>query len=153
MSNKPPVRQAPSTQAALDRSIEKDAEHFFRPDPDVSLWRQDREEMRSLTVEEINLHRDARKWRPTHNKNGVAVVSHHSNRERAIEAFMYSPPAKLTEEQEKLLAPGQVAIERAPSLPQEQEEYSWNPWLALLIRIVVLAIPLAALSWLVLRGK
>lgn len=151
--NKKDVKQASSTRAILDRPVEKDAEHFFRQDPDFHVWKQDHEEMRSTTVEEVYLHRDARKWRPTHNKDGVGIVKHSENREKAIEAFMYSPPAKLTEELAQLLAPDQVVIEPTPSLPGEQEEYSWDPWLAFLIRFAVVVVPLAALGWFVLRSK
>lgn len=149
--------QAPSTLATLARDPKEDEAWFNRPIPtNAQIYDEDgliHIRLRTLEPIEIYLHKGARKWRSTHDKDGgAAIVRHSENRERAIDAFIYSPAAKLTEGQEQLLAPKQVAIEPTPpTLLQEQEEYGWDPWLAFLIRFIVLVAPLAALGWMVLH--
>jgi len=98
MSKKDYDKQAPSTRATLDRDPNKDAEHFFRALPTESDWKRKLVE-RSISPQEMYIHQDARKWRPTHDKDGVATIVASEKRDKAVEAFMYSPPAVLSAEE------------------------------------------------------
>jgi hypothetical protein len=124
--------QAASTQAILDRPVEQDAAHFWRPLP--KDWKANKDAdpenlaqvtgQRDFTPEEIVISEDIR--HKGRNSLGDAVSlgasSVEPNRKvMAIEAFTYTPPTPLAKEQMTLL----TAI--APITPAKPVEYKPQP--------------------------
>lgn len=94
--------QAPSTQATLDRDPALDEAHWNRKNPDELEWKREVVE-RVVTAKEVLIEEEIR--RKGRNTLGASTMGSVDpvKKSKGIEAFVYSNPANLTEEQKKKL--------------------------------------------------
>ncbi len=116
--------QAASTQSAITaqktRKPEDDIDHLLRPMPLEQDWKRDHEIKRDISPEEFMLHKSIQRSE----KNIIGQSDKGSvdseKRQKGIEAFTYSKPAVLTQEQIKKLTKLQEII-NTPLEPEANE--------------------------------
>jgi hypothetical protein len=126
MSDKYIKDQQPSTKATLNRDPSEDAAHFFRGDP--KDWKREVGEkaMRPLSLDEVLVmtrHRQKGGY-----KRDSTTITHNEAREKAIEAFLYTPAAVLRPEEQALVMPETTVIEPTPKLPVEEAKPYVGRW-------------------------
>lgn len=132
--------QAPSTQRTLERNELDDITYWSRPLPPPEKWKanpsaktiEERVQPRPLDPREIELFERTRR-RPK-NSEGSSIKSSVTPllRERAIEAFVYTPPARVTEAEVKARAVNLVEYKSEP-LKEVWVELPW--WKAIFHRL------------------
>lgn len=123
----PSTIQEPSTRAILERDPSKDEEHWNRPLPDEVDWKRDYTDLRNITPDEYIIFNA---MRHAANRNEIGKTNESSideeKREKGIQAFTYSRPADLSQEDKerivKLIGIESKPIEYVP--PKKERWYS-----------------------------
>jgi len=129
-----PTAQQPSTQAILARPKEDDEKHWLRPLVDCQIENPDGTidvGERPVTIEEVS-HVEATRRRPK-NSTGQSEKSAAGEeaKENAVNAYLCSPPAVLSEEELKRVSKPkayetQPMVITAPPLPKPSDKTFWT---------------------------
>jgi hypothetical protein len=127
-----PNAQQPSTQAILARPKERDFEHWCRPLVDCQVRDKDGNVdigERKVTAQEVIIEEKRRRAPKNEVGQSTKDGSGQELREAAVNAFMCSPPAELTEEDKKRLAkpkPYEEPIALAQDTSKEEKRNGWD---------------------------
>lgn len=116
--------QSVSTQAILDRPAIADVPMWLRPP--ITGWEADKHAMRDITIEQYEVENKRRKASKNTLGQSEQSATTAERKDRAIQGFIYTPPAKLTAQEQLKMVQLQPIVELGPiTQPTVEVKQSW----------------------------